>query len=63
MTYRIFTNDRGKQKGVYKYSALIDIEAPDAKEAQSLADKHARESGVSRRARASKGYRMAGYFP
>lgn len=39
MTFRIFTNDRGKQKGVFMYSGYIDIHAKDAESAQLLAEK------------------------
>ncbi len=38
MTFRIFTNDRGKQKGVFMYSAFRDIEASSAAEAVRLAE-------------------------
>lgn len=38
MTFRIFTNDRGKQKGIFMYSALTTIEAPNAEKAEQLAE-------------------------
>jgi hypothetical protein len=39
MTFRIFTNDRGKQAGVFMYSAFRDIDAATAKEAEELTER------------------------
>lgn len=38
MTYRIFTNDRGKKKGVFMYSAFMTFSAQSADEAEELAE-------------------------
>jgi hypothetical protein len=38
LMFRIFTNDRGKQKGVFMYSAFRDIDAVNASEAAMAAD-------------------------
>lgn len=38
MTFRIFTNDRGKQRGVLMYSAYKQIQASTAAEAESKID-------------------------
>lgn len=38
-TFRIFTNDRGKQKGVFKYSAFREIEANSASAAERIAER------------------------
>jgi hypothetical protein len=38
--YRIFTNDRGKQKGVPMYSGLMDVEADDPHAAKKQAPKY-----------------------
>lgn len=34
--FRIFTNDRGSQNGVAMYSALRDVNAPNAKHAEEM---------------------------
>jgi hypothetical protein len=39
MTFRIFTNDRGKQKGVFMYSAFAPVIATSAKEAEEQAER------------------------
>jgi hypothetical protein len=39
VTFRIFTNDRGKQKGVYMYSAFKPMEADSAKAAEEAAER------------------------
>jgi hypothetical protein len=39
MTFRIFTNDRGKQRGVFMYSAYRAVEAPDAATAERVAER------------------------
>jgi hypothetical protein len=36
--FRIFTNDRGKRKGVFLYSAFTGIEAATATDAERLAE-------------------------
>ncbi len=38
MTFRIFTNDRGKQKGVFMYSALCPMKADSAAQAEAKAE-------------------------
>jgi hypothetical protein len=38
MTFRVFTNDRGKRKGVPMYSAYTGFTAPDLETAQRTAD-------------------------
>lgn len=43
MTFRIFTNDRGKQDGVFMYSAWRDIEAHGLAHAQSWAEEYGRD--------------------
>ena len=39
MTYRIFTNDRGKRKGMPMYSALTDLKAADLGSAELKAER------------------------
>ena len=38
MTFRIFTNDRGRKNGVFLYSAYAPVEAVSAAEAQKKAE-------------------------
>lgn len=39
MTFRLFTNDRGKQKGVFMYSALKTVKADSAAAAEEQANR------------------------
>jgi len=39
MTFRIFTNDRGEQRGVFMYSCYREIQSSDVAHAQGYADR------------------------
>lgn len=39
MKFRIFTNDRGKQRGVFMYSGFKDFSAATASEAEATCEK------------------------
>lgn len=45
MTFRIFTNDRGKQRGVAMYSALCPVDALNAHAAERIAARDYRHYG------------------
>ncbi len=43
MTFRIFTNDRGAEGGVYKYSCFAQIKAPNAFVAVQIAKRRTKD--------------------